>query len=414
MAIEKPQKRRGRAGSLRRTKADHAHHLTGPFSQTPEGSSTPESTSSPVSTPNGTLTHQKESTFWSDLRSARWIINPVSSFKLLMIPVILYLNWEVLAPYVAQDISNPFRPLLRLSHRVPSSDPDVRYAKGYLDLVFIAYHIIFFSFVRQVITVNLCRPIARYFGMKRVTKLDRFGEQGYAFVYFAVMGIWGCRIMTQLPTYWYRTEYFWIDYPHWAMKPELKRYYLMQSAYWCQQLIVLLLRLEKPRKDYNELVAHHLVTLWLIGWSYLINLTLIGNAIYMSMDIPDVFLAFSKILNYLQLTRAKLVAFVSFLCIWTYFRHYLNIIILWSVWTEFDLIDETNRVWYPETGAWLVWWMKYQIFAPIFLLQILNLFWYYFIWRIALRSLKPSTMTDDRSDDEDEDDNDEADNDKKD
>jgi hypothetical protein len=51
MAIEKPQKRRGRAGSLRRTKyvellplseapfivkcrADHAHHLTGPFSQT--------------------------------------------------------------------------------------------------------------------------------------------------------------------------------------------------------------------------------------------------------------------------------------------------------------------------------------------------------------------------------------------
>jgi hypothetical protein len=49
--------------------------------------------------------------------------------------------------------------------------------------------------------------------------------------------------------------------------------------------------------------------------------------------------------------------------------------------------SETNRVWYPETGAWLVWWMKYQIFAPIFLLQILNLFWYYFIWRIALRSV---------------------------
>ena len=56
-----------------------------------------------------------------------------------------------------------------------------------------------------------------------------------------------------------------LDYPHWEMKPELKRYYLMQAAYWCQQLLVLILRLEKPRKDYNELVAHHLVTLWLIG-----------------------------------------------------------------------------------------------------------------------------------------------------
>jgi hypothetical protein len=27
------------------------------------------------------------------------------------------------------------------------------------------------------------------------------------------------------------------------------------------------------------------------SWSYLINLTLIGNAVYMSMDIPDAFLA---------------------------------------------------------------------------------------------------------------------------
>ncbi len=51
------------------------------------------------------------------------------------------------------------------------------------------------------------------------------------------------------------------------MKPELKRYYLMQSAYWCQQLLVLVLGLEKPRKDYLELVAHHIVTLWLVGYA---------------------------------------------------------------------------------------------------------------------------------------------------
>lgn len=88
--------------------------------------------------------------------------------------------------------------------------------------------------------------------------------------------------MGQLRTWWYHTEYFWIgkftlkhiifvastqpiDYPHWEMTPELKRYYLMQIAYWCQQFIVLVLGLEKPRKDYWELVAHHIVTLWLVG-----------------------------------------------------------------------------------------------------------------------------------------------------
>ncbi|KAH0839876.1 longevity assurance proteins LAG1/LAC1 [Lanmaoa asiatica] len=396
-----------------------------------------------------------KSGFWADLKSSRWILNPgilfsrvastqtytqtASSLKFLLIPLVLYINWEVLAPFVAQDSPNPFGPLLFISYRIPSSpDSDVRYRKGYLDLVFVAYYIVFFSFVRQIITINICHSIARYFGIKRLAKLDRFGEQGYAFVYFAVMGAWGYHIMSKLPTYWYQTEHFWrgrflpfagftylltllsIGYPHWDMRPDLKRYYLMHSAYWCQQFIVLLLRLEKPRKDYSELVAHHFVTLWLIGWSYLVNMTLMGNAVYMSMDIPDVFLAISKILNYLQFTRAKLVAFIIFLCVWTsvmplvrlcvvinvfcgrYFRHYLNIVMLWSVWYEFDLIPEANRVWAPETGAWLAWWVKYQIFAPLLLLQILNIFWYYFILRIALRSLNPSTMTDDRSDDEDD------------
>jgi len=56
-----------------------------------------------------------------------------------------------------------------------------------------------------------------------------------------------------------------LGYPHWELKPQLKLYYLMQAAFWVQQLLVLLLRLEKPRKDYYELVCHHFVTIWLIG-----------------------------------------------------------------------------------------------------------------------------------------------------
>ena len=117
------------------------------------------------------------------------------------------------------------------------------------------------------------------------------------------------------------------------MTPELKRYYLMQASYWCQQLIVLLSGLEKPRKDYKELVAHHIVTLWLVGsevismfmclsdpvlrWSYGINLTLIGNAVYTSMDIPDVFLAVTKVFNYLRWEHTGNVTYVIFMGVWT-------------------------------------------------------------------------------------------------
>lgn len=66
--------------------------------------------------------------------------------------------------------------------------------------------------------------------------------------------------------------------------------------------------------------------------------------------------------------------------------------------------------------------MKYQIFMPLFLLQVLNLFWYYLIWRVAIRYVFPhlfsvrliminprsmtNTLTDVRSDDEDNGDDD--------
>ena len=38
-------------------------------------------------------------------------------------------------------------------------------------------------------------------------------------------------------------------------------------------------------------ILQHLVTLWLVGWSYSISLTMIGVSIFVSMDCSDVFLA---------------------------------------------------------------------------------------------------------------------------
>ncbi|KAG1752705.1 longevity assurance proteins LAG1 LAC1 [Suillus paluster] len=414
---EKLLKRRPRAHSLRHIETDTGHHLPSSFmDKTPAGSDTPESCNSPVLVASRSfLSLKTRGGLAEDLLTGRWIVNPVSSFKLLMIPILLYINWELLGPYVAPNLANPITPLLFISYPIPDSSPDdPRYAKGYLDLAFLAFHIVFYSFLRQFITIILCHPIARYFGIKKQGKLDRFGEQGYALLYFAVMGAWGYRVMGQLPTWWFRTEHFWIGYPHWQMKPELKRYFLMHASYWCQQLIVLLLGLEKPRKDYNELIMHHFVTLWLVGWGYLCNLTLIGNAIYMSMDIPDAFLAFSKLLNYMGWHRLKVASLVVFLVAWTPSVTSgigLNLVILWSVWFEFDLIDESNRVWAPDTGAWLVWWMKYQMVFPISILQMLNIFWYYLIWRIVIRSLRDVEVTDVRSDDEDDSDDDDDDDD---
>ena len=70
-------------------------------------------------------------------------------------------------------------------------------------------------------------------------------------------------------------------------------------------------------------------------------------------------------------------------------------------------------------------WMQWQIFTPILLLQFLNIFWYFLIWRILFRcvfllvfrsmeltslgsAVAGSEINDERSDDEGSDDEDSA------
>ncbi|KAJ7035766.1 hypothetical protein C8F04DRAFT_1394579 [Mycena alexandri] len=62
------------------------------------------------------------------------------------------------------------------------------------------------------------------------------------------------------PAFWFRTAFFWRDYPHTHLSGAMKRYYVVQIGYWVQQWTVLLLGLKKRRSDYWEYMVHHVVT----------------------------------------------------------------------------------------------------------------------------------------------------------
>ncbi|ORX38622.1 putative ceramide synthase component [Kockovaella imperatae] len=351
--------------------------------------------------------------FWNDIKTGRWMLVPASSFKILAAEFALWAAIEVMLTRLDTTSKTPFNPLsfirshpsghhwnpfsylnLDAQHTYPNPMsyflfpqgllPNGMARKSWADFVFVAQHIITWSFVRQFWCVLILPVIAKALRVKR-SKIMRFTEQGYAIVYFGIMGTIGVYVMKGLPTYWYQTEHFWLEYPHKSMTYELKAYYLLQAAYWVQQLLLLVARIEKPRKDFKELVAHHIVTLWLIGWSYTIYLTHIGNAIYVTMDVSDIFLALAKCTNYVNET-ASIPVFAFFVLVWTYFRHYLNIKILWSVYSQFHLIPASERqVFDPLNDKWMPPWMKWQIFTPILLLQFINLFWYFLILRILAR-----------------------------
>lgn len=196
--------------------------------------------------------------------------------------------------------SNPIHHFIFLSYKLPldpGAEPGTpaQYGKGRWDFAFVAFYTVVLSFTREFVMQELLRPLARYAGLRSRGKQSRFMEQMYTAIYFGVLGPAGMYVMSQTPVWYFNTRGMYEGFPHKTHVAAFKFYYLFQAAYWAQQAIVLLLGMEKPRKDFKELVGHHIVSLALIGLSYRFHFTYMGLAVYITHDISDFFLAVSYI-----------------------------------------------------------------------------------------------------------------------
>ena len=122
----------------------------------------------------------------------RWIQRPEESFRIIMAVVGLYSAWEIIFPpkspksfpnYVHHFlfISYPLLPDPGTEHLVRSpSNPlgeVTRYGKGWIDVCFLLFYVVVFSFIRQGVTLHLMHPLGLRLGIKKGKKLDRFMEQ---------------------------------------------------------------------------------------------------------------------------------------------------------------------------------------------------------------------------------------------
>lgn len=189
--------------------------------------------------------------------------------------------------------SNPLHKAIFLSYPLPSKDPSQPryYGKGADDFIFCAFYTIVFSFTREFLMQRVLRPLSLHYGIRSRGKQARFMEQFYTAIYFGVFGPFGLYVMKQTPVWYFSTRGMYEGFPHKTHVGVFKAYYLLQASYWAQQALVLVLMLEKPRKDFKELVLHHIVTLSLIWSSYRFHFAYMGIAVYITHDISDFFLA---------------------------------------------------------------------------------------------------------------------------
>ncbi|CAL9729326.1 ceramide synthase Lac1p [Monosporozyma unispora] len=289
--------------------------------------------------------------------------------------------------------SNPIHMFVDASYQIPGTN---EYGKGVKDLCFVFYYMIFFTFFREFLLDVVIRPLPNLLGAKEKSK--RIMEQTFYVIYYSLSSPFGLYIMYHSDLWFFKTKPMYETYPDLTNPYLFKIFYLGQAAFWAQQACVLVLQLEKPRKDYKEMIYHHIVTLLLVWSSYVFHFTKMGLPIYITMDISDLLFALSKDVNYIDSPVTPYI-FSIFVCSWVYLRHYINIKILWSVVTEFRTVGEYRLNFAVQ--QYKCWISLPIVFTLIAALQLVQIYWFSLIVKVLYRILTMSNYVDIRSDGED-------------
>ncbi|CCF57985.1 hypothetical protein KAFR_0D03370 [Kazachstania africana CBS 2517] len=294
--------------------------------------------------------------------------------------------------------TNPLHMFVAISYQIDDTDS---YAKGIKDLTFVFYYMIFFTFLREFLLDIVIRPLPKLLNVTSRHRSNRIREQTFYIIYYGFSSPFGLYVMYHSDLWLFRTDTMYKTYPDITIPYLFKLFYLGQAAFWAQQSCVLVLQLEKPRKDHKEMVFHHIDTLLLIWLSYTFHFTKIGLAVYITMDISDLLLSFSKTANYLDSVLTPPIFFI-FVVTWIYLRHYINLKILWSVITEFRTVGDYTLNF--ATQQYKCWISQPFVIVLMSALQILNLYWLFLIFRILYRMVWKGITEDTRSDNESNDD----------
>lgn len=131
------------------------------------------------------------------------------------------------------------------------------------------------------------------------------------------------------------------------------------------------------RKDFTEMIIHHIATLTLLVFSWILNFVRIGSLVLVSHDIADVIMEGAKTLRYLGYTNACNVLFITFTFTWLVTR---------LGFFPFYIIRST----FIETVSLFTDYYAVHIFFNFFLfvLLALHVFWFTLILKVAMKSLQ--------------------------
>ncbi|KAI0172801.1 longevity assurance proteins LAG1/LAC1 [Hypoxylon sp. FL1284] len=347
------------------------------------------------------------------LRSlARWFLDNQTGLSFNLIALIFLANMFI--PKARPHTSKFFT----ISYYNPATE---RYAIGPNDYHFICFCVILFTGLRAGMMENVLAPLARQWGIAKRKEITRFSEQAWMLIYYSVFWSLGLYLYVN-SRYFLNMKELWVDWPIRELDGTTKAYMLAQWAFWVQQVLVI--HIEERRKDHVQMLTHHFITITLISMSYFYHHTRVGTLILVLMDVVDLFLPLAKCLKYLGYKKLCDATFVVFMVSWFLARHVFYLMTCYSIYKDTPVeigsscyrgSDANLTGPFPAPDGWGHWFEPFSnptgtvcFTTPVrwgFLycllgLQVITIFWFCMIIKVAIRVVKGDGADDTRSDDE--------------
>ncbi|CAH1788305.1 unnamed protein product [Owenia fusiformis] len=236
------------------------------------------------------------------------------------------------------------------------------------------------------------RTIERWFRYRRLqgkyTPMKRFQETCWRFLFYFTAFYYGIYILWDKPWLW-DTKECWYGHPFQHITSDVYWYYMVEMGfYWA---LVFSLMTDIKRKDFWEMVIHHVVTIGLMVFSWAGNMVRVGTLVLCCHDAVDYFMELAKVFNYLKYQKTCDALFVVFTVMWFITRLCIfPFKLIYTVGIESPMIIGMYNA------------MYLYVFL-LMALQVLHVIWFYMICRMVyFYVITGKVQKDDRSSSEGE------------
>ncbi|XP_046568275.1 ceramide synthase 2-like [Haliotis rubra] len=161
------------------------------------------------------------------------------------------------------------------------------------------------------------REVERWFFKRRLmdsqSSMKKFRECSWHFLFYFSAFVYGVYILWERDWFW-DTKYCYIGWPNQHVDTPLYCFYLAELGFYWSLLFSSLT--DVKRKDFWEMTTHHLITITLIYFSWIINFVRIGALIILVHDVSDYWMAAAKMAKYSKHQSVCEALFTCFCVIW--------------------------------------------------------------------------------------------------